>query len=136
MEVLNQNLDEGEYRLPTAPPNSTAEQQQAIMESAGGKPWAMISYHKSLNTNMGMNMFRGLVIDLLSVYLLVWLLLQFANLQFQSALLASLAVGIISYLTIPYLKTIWFETSSIAYLIDAVVQWGLVGAWLGWRLTK
>jgi len=136
MEVLSQNLEEGQYMLPTAPPNSTPEQQQAIMESATGKPWATISYHKSMNTSMGMNMLRGIVIDLISVFLLVWLLLQSANLQFKSALLSSLAVGIIGYLTIPYLNTIWFEESSIGHLVDAVVQWGLVGAWLGWWLTK
>ena len=136
MEVLTQNLEEGQYMLPTAPPNSTPEQQQAIMESSTGKPWATLTYHKSMSTDMGMNMLRGIAIDLLSVFLLVWLLLQSANLQFKSALLSSLAVGVIGYLTIPYLNTIWFEESSIGYLIDAVAQWGLVGVWLGWWLTK
>lgn len=136
MQVLAENLQEGEYLLPTAPPNSTPEQQQAIMESSAGKPWASISYHKSLNTDMGMPMIRAFVIDLLSVFLLVWLLLQFSNLQFRSALLAALAVGIIGYLTIPYLSSIWFEKNSLTYLMDAVVQWGLIGAWLGWWLTK
>ena len=85
---------------------------------------------------MGMNMLRGFVIDLISIFLLVWLLMQFANLQFKSILLTSLAVGGIGYLTIPYLNTIWFDESSIGYLIDTLVQWGLVGTWLGWWLTK
>jgi hypothetical protein len=49
---------------------------------------------------------------------------------------ASIAVGIIGYLTIPYLNTIWFETSSMGYLVDALVQWGLVGVWLGWYLPR
>ena len=136
MEALTQNLDEGEYMMPMPAPNSTPEQQQAFMETSAGKPWATLAYHKSMSSEMGMNMFRAIVIDLLAVFLLVWLLLQFANLQFRTALLSSLAVGAIGYLTIPYLNTIWFETSSIGYLIDAVVQWGLVGVWLGWWLTK
>ncbi len=136
MEVLSQNLEEGQYMLPTAPPNSTPEQQQAIMESSTGKPWATLTYHKSMSADMGMNMLRAFAIDLLSVFLLVWLLLQSANLQFKSALLSSLAVGVIGYLTIPYLNTIWFEESSNGHLVDAVVQWGLVGVWLGWWLTK
>jgi hypothetical protein len=136
MEALTQNLGEGQYMMPMPAPNSTPEQQQAFMESSAGKPWATISYHKSMTTEMGMNMFRAIVVDLLAVFLLVWLLLQFANLQFRTALLSSLAVGAIGYLTIPYLNTIWFENSSIGYLIDAVAQWGLVGVWLGWWLTK
>ena len=136
LDVLSQNLEEGQYMLPTAPPNSTPEQYQAVMDNSAGKPWAVISYHKSMDTGMGMNMLRGFVIDLISIFLLVWLLMQFANLQFKSILLTSLAVGGIGYLTIPYLNTIWFDESSIGYLIDTLVQWGLVGTWLGWWLTK
>jgi hypothetical protein len=49
---------------------------------------------------------------------------------------ACVAVGIIGYLTIPYLNSVWFEGSSMGYLVDALVQWGLVGAWLGWWLPK
>jgi len=136
MEVLTQNLEEGQYMMPMPAPNSTPEQQQAFMEVNAGKPWATLAYHKSMSTNMGMNMFRAFLVDLLAVFLLVWLLGQRATLQMGSAVLSSLAVGGIGYLTIPYLNTIWFETSSIGYLIDTFVQWGLVGVWLGWWLTK
>jgi len=45
-------------------------------------------------------------------------------------------VGLIGYLTIPYLNSIWFETNSIGHLIDAFVSWGLVGIWLGWWLPR
>ncbi len=136
MEVLAQNLDEGQYMMPMPAPNSTPEQQEAFMKSSAGKPWVTLAYHKSMSTEMGMNMFRAFVVDLLAVFLLVWLLGQRATLQMGSTVLSSLAVGGIGYLTIPYLNTIWFETSSVAYLIDAFVQWGLVGVWLGWWLTK
>jgi len=136
METLVQNLDEGSYMLPQAPPGSSPEEQQAYMESQSGKPWTTISYHKAFNTNMGMNMFRGFVIDLVAVFLLVWLLLKSANLDFKTALLSALAVGTIAYLTIPYLNSIWFDENTIGYIIDLVAQWGLVGVWLGWWLTK
>lgn len=46
------------------------------------------------------------------------------------------AIGIIGYLTIPYLYSIWFETNSLGHLVDALVSWGLVGAWLGWWLPR
>ncbi|MBK9017196.1 MAG: hypothetical protein IPM82_25800 [Saprospiraceae bacterium] len=136
MQALSQNLQEGSYYLPNLPPGSTPEQQEAYMESATGKPWATVTYHEAMKTNMGMNMFRGLVIDLLSAFLLIWLLGKMANPSFQTILMSALAVGFIGYFTIPYLNTIWFETSSLSYLIDAVVQWGLVGVWLGWYLPR
>ena len=137
MEALNQNLTEaGTYFLPGVPPGTSNEQAQAAMESSMGKPWASISYHKSFSMNMGMNMFRGFAVDLLAAWLLVWLLLKFETLNMGAALQTSLAVGIISYLTIPYLNSIWFESNSVGHLIDAIVSWGLVGAWLGWWLPR
>lgn len=134
--LAQQGLPEGSYMLPMPAPGSTSEQQQAFMESSAGKPWASISYHSSFNTAMGMSMFRAFVVDLVAAFLLCWLLLKIPTLDFKTALLSSLAVGFIGYLTIPYLNAIWFEDNSIGYFIDAIVQWGLVGAWLGWYLTK
>ena len=136
LQVLSQNLKEGTYYLPNLPPGSTSEQQAAYMESATGKPWAQVTYHEAMSSNMGMSMFRGFLIDFLAAFLLIWMLGKMANPSFQTILLSSLAVGIIGYLTIPYLNTIWFETSSLAYLVDAVAQWGLVGVWLGWYLNR
>lgn len=137
MEALNQNLTEaGTYMLPGSAPGTSHEEQAAQMERSAGKPWASISYHKSLSTDMGMNMFRGFMVDLVAAWLLVWLLLKFETLNMGTALQTSLAVGIIGYLTIPYLNSIWFEGNSIGHLIDAIVSWGLVGAWLGWWLPR
>jgi hypothetical protein len=137
MEALNQNLsEEGTYMIPGVAPGSSQEQEMAAMESGIGKPWASISYHKSFSVNMGMNMFRGLVVDLLAAFLLIWLLLKSNNLNLSTALQASVAVGLIGYLTIPYLDSIWFETNSLGHLVDAVASWGLVGLWLGWWLPR
>ncbi len=81
-------------------------------------------------------MFRGFAIDLLAAFLMIWLLLKFKSLNMLTVIQASIAVGLIGYLTIPYLDSIWFEGNSIEYLIDALVQWGLVGVWLGWWLPR
>lgn len=137
MEVLNQNLTEsGTYMLPNVPPGTPHEAAEKSMESHAGKPWASISYHTSLDTSMGTNLLRGFAVDLLAAWLLVWLLLKFETLQMRSALQCSLAVGVIAYLTIPYLNSVWFKNDSIAHLIDAIGSWGLVGLWLGWWLPK
>ena len=128
-------LDEGSYLLPNVPPDQL-DQQEELMKPYLGKPWAQITYHKSFDMNMGMNMLRAFVIDLLAAFLLVWLLMKFREKDMMTCVLASLAIGAIGYLTIPYLNTIWFKTSSMGYLVDTVVQWGLVGAWLGWWLNR
>ncbi len=136
MTFLSENMEEGQFMLPTVPPDASDEVRTQLMESSVGKPWAKISYHNSLNMNMGMNMLRGLVIDFLSIFMLCWILLKMAKLDFSTALLSSLAVGAIAYLTIPYLNHIWFEGNTMGYIVDLFVQWGLVGAWLGWWLPR
>ncbi|MBV6440627.1 MAG: hypothetical protein DYG98_16955 [Haliscomenobacteraceae bacterium CHB4] len=136
MATLVKNLDDGSYMLPQLPAGSSKEEQQKFMEESAGKPWATISYHKSFNGSMGMNMLRAILVDWVAVFLLVWLLMKNTNLDFKTSLLSSLAVGAIAYLTIPYLNSIWFESNTIGYLVDLVMQWGLVGAWLGWWLTR
>lgn len=136
LEFLSQNLEEGEYFLPTAPPGAPQEEYQNLMEESIGKPWARISYHAEMEMSMGLNLIRGFVVDFVAVWLLVWILLQFAQLDFKSALITSLMVGAISYLTIPYLNSIWFEGNTLGYVVDVIVQWGLMGIWLGWYLKK
>lgn len=135
LQTLSQNLQEGQYFLPQWPEKSP-EEQRAAMESSAGKPWATISYHPSMNTGMGLNMVRGLAADLVAAFLLTWLLLRFAQLDMRTAVLAALAVGGTGYLTIAYLNSVWFEGHTIGQLIDTVVQWGLVGVWLGWWLRR
>lgn len=137
LESLNQNLsEEGTYFLPNVPPGTSHDQAEAQMKDRMGKPWASVTYHKSMDTNMGINMVRGFSIDLVSVYLLIWLLMQFRDFSLITAVKASVAVGFIAYLTIPYLFSIWFDLHSTAHLIDAIVPWAVIGAWLGWYLNR
>ncbi|MBL7827765.1 MAG: hypothetical protein JNJ57_14135 [Saprospiraceae bacterium] len=137
LEVLGQNLPgEGNYFLPMPAPGASEEEAKKTMESSMGKPWAQVSYHKAFEVNMGMNMFRGFAVDAVAAFLLIWLLMQMQNLNMMRTIQASVAVGVISYLTIPYLNSIWFENDSLGHLVDALVSWGLVGAWLGWWLNR
>jgi len=137
MEFLNQNLsEEGTYMLPMSPPGSSPEQEAALMESSAGKPWASISYHRSFSMAMGMNMFRGFAADLLAAWLLVWLLMQFQTVTLRSAVQASVAVCVFGYLTISYLNSVWFESNSMGFLVDALASGGLLGLWLGWWLPR
>jgi glycerol uptake facilitator-like aquaporin len=137
LEALAANdVKEGNYFLPRMPLSASQEENHEFGMQNQGKPWARISYHHSLNYNFGMNMFRGFVIDFISVFMLIWMLLQFKKLDFKSTLMAALFIGFISYTTTHYLNSVWFEGNSIPDMIDAVVQWGLCGAWLGWWLNR
>ncbi|MBK8700072.1 MAG: hypothetical protein IPN29_11300 [Saprospiraceae bacterium] len=137
MQFLGENIGaDGNYFLPNYPPGTSMEDQQKMMEAAAGKPWAMISYHSSMDMSMSMNMFRGLVVDLLAVAMLIWLLMKFQNSNFTTVISSSICVGLISYLTTQYTNSIWFETNSMPDLIDALVSWALVGGWLGYWLNR
>ncbi|HHS95034.1 MAG TPA: hypothetical protein ENJ45_00470 [Phaeodactylibacter sp.] len=137
LECLNQNLsEEGTYFMPRLALDAPSEDQEAFYQKQEGKPWAIVSYHKNMQNTMGMNLGRGFLIDFLSVFLLCWILMRMKDLDMKTILLTALAVGIIGYLTINYLNTIWFKNNSIPYLIDAVLSWGLVGIWLGWFLPR
>ncbi len=128
--------EEGTYFLPTYAPGASQEDQQKLMETMAGKPWAQISYHKSMNTAMGMNMVRGFLVDVFAVMLLIWLLSKIPGLTFQTAITSSIVVGVIGYLTTEYTNSIWFENNSVPDLIDAIVSWAICGTWLGYWLRK
>lgn len=142
MNFLNGQLTEdGSYFLPTYPAGASNEVMEQYMKQAEGKPWAVIAYHKQMKMNMGMNIFRGLIVDIIMVGLFCWILSAFANPRFGNVFLASLLVGLIVFLNAPYTIHIWYETFDLgASLIDAIAGWGLAGLWLGWwygnRSTK
>jgi hypothetical protein len=134
---LSQNLTaEGTYMVPNSPPGTSHDQAEKDMEKYMGKPWATVSYHPAMTMNMGMNMARGIAVDFIAVFLLVWLLGRFARLDMSSAVTTSVTIGIISYLTFPYLNSIWMEVRSLGHLVDAIVPWALIGGWLGWFLNR
>jgi hypothetical protein len=136
LDFLDKNLEEGFYFLPNVPQGTSAEEYAKYEKENAGKPWAQVFYHKANTTNMPMNMARGFLVDIIAVALLVWILSKMAYPNFQTILLCSIAVGLIGYLTGIYTNSIWFETKVLSDLIDAVVGYGLVGAWLGWWLRK
>ncbi len=136
LDVLEANLEEGTYFIPNLSKDATAEDREAYTNERMGKPWAMVSYHEAMDMSFGMNLVRGFVTDVLAVFLLCWLLMKIDRLDLKTALLSSLAVGLIGYLSINYINQVWFESDSIPHLIDAIVQWGLCGLWLGLYLRN
>ena len=129
-------LEHGSYMVPGTPPGTSMDDEQALLEESVGKPWAYIHYRPEAKMTMGMNMFRGFAANFVAVLLLCWVLVKIGENSFFTTLKACLAIGILSYCTTSYSESIWFETNSLGNLTDALVGWGLCGAWLGWWLNR
>ncbi|HZF64047.1 MAG TPA: hypothetical protein VEZ55_06180 [Chitinophagaceae bacterium] len=133
----NQQLPEGGYILPTVTENASMDEWNEMMKKAEGKPWASIQYHKALKTNMGLNMIRGLIIDILTVWLFCWILARLQLPSFTTIVITSLLTGLIIFFNVPYTNFIWYENFDIwAHLLDAIVSWGLCGLWLAWWFSR
>ena len=136
LNYLNEHLEEGFYFLPNVPEGTSAQEEQKAMEDGMGKPWAQIYFHKSMTMNMGLNLARGFIIDFVIVLLICWILQKMANPSAQTIMLACLSVALISYLSTFYLNSIWYETKTLVDLLDGLVSFGALGAWLAWWLKR
>jgi hypothetical protein len=138
MNYLNQQFSEdGSYFLPRYPPGATHEEMEKAMESSVGKPWAQIQYHKTMNMNMGSNILRGLIVNIIMVAFLCWILVKIPPSGFGIIFMACLFIGIIVFINSPYTIHIWYLKADImAHLADALISWGLCGVWLGWWLNR
>jgi hypothetical protein len=138
LKMLGDSLGaEGQYFLPGAPPGTTMEEMEKISAAGKGKPWAQISYHRSMDMDMTANLLRGLGTNIIVAFVLVWLLGKMKNLTFANAFMACLAVGFVAFCVHPYPTYIWYKTPGIKMeLLDSLVSFGLAGIWLGWFLPK
>jgi hypothetical protein len=133
IEAINSlGLEEGDYFVPQAKPGSSAEEIAAMQEKYLGKPWAKVTYRKTLENNMAVNMFRGWSVTFIATLLFCWLLGNYREIKYSNAITSALAVGLIGYFINPYLNAIWFEGNSMPDLIDAIVPWALFGVFMGW----
>lgn len=68
LEFLSQNLEEaGTYMLPVPPPGTPMDQEQTYLALYEGKPWAHITYHKSMSMAMGSGLARSFAANLVAV---------------------------------------------------------------------
>ncbi|MDR3714298.1 MAG: hypothetical protein P4L51_15885 [Puia sp.] len=138
MSYLNsQFAEDGSYLLPSFPKGTSREEMEKQMKGSAGKPWMQIQYHKAMNVNMGANIFRGLIIDIIMVALLCWILMRIHPASFAKIFIACFLTGVIVFINSPYTIHIWYGKADIdAHLADALVSWSLCGTWLGWWLNR
>jgi uncharacterized membrane protein YeaQ/YmgE (transglycosylase-associated protein family) len=137
IDYLKNNIGEdGTYFIPNLPPNASSDDEQKLRTESGGKPWATISYHSAFNANMTMNMARGILVNIVTIWLLMWLLAKNTASNFNTTIVSCIVVGLIGYLSLPYTNSIWYTSNTLPDLIDAIVGWGAVGAWLGYWINR
>lgn len=141
MKVLNSSLTkDGGYLLPSAPASASSDEKMKKMTDNFGKPWASVQYHKSFTTDtnkMTMNMAKGVGFSIVMIFLACWIIGKFAKPTFVNVFSTSLFMGLIVYINVPYSEAIWYDIfDAKAYLIDAIMCWGVTGIWLGWWMTR
>ena len=138
LAYLNTQFDSsGGYLLPTTPKTASSKDMESAQEASMDKPWAQIFYHKSLNTNMGINMVKNLITNFIMVLFFCWIISGYTANSFGKTFIAALLTGLIIFLHGAYTIHIWYETFDLqAHLADYLVSWGLTGIWLGWWLNK
>lgn len=128
---------DGHFMVPTVDPNASAEEIEKITADMKGKPWAVINYHSAYNVDMGSNILRGLLVDIIIAWLVCWILLGNPQPGFGRTYLSCLAIGLTGYLFLPYSEFMWYQTGGATQnLIDVLVSWSLCGVWLGWWLGR
>ena len=127
----------GGYMLPNTPKGASSKDMQSLAERSMGKPWAQVYYHSSLNTNMGINMLKNLVTNVLMVLFFCWIVSGYTTNSFGKTFVASLLIGVIIFLHASYTEHIWYETFDLeAHFFDYMFSWGATGIWLGWWLNR
>ncbi len=129
---------DGQYVVPRSNPNSSQEEMAKFDKGRQGKPWAIITYHTALKSDMGMAAARSYTTAFLSV--LIFILLMGKNHgTFLTIFFKSIGIAIFVFAFVYYNSNIWLQTPWEVIrpeLIDLLAAWGLCGVWLGWWLNK
>lgn len=127
----------GGYMLPRPVNAANVEEVEQFTKQLQGRPWARVIYYPAYEMNMYMSMLRGLITNIIIVFLFLTLVNRFKYKKFFSIFLSSLFVGIISFSNTFYTQHLWYPSYEIiADLIDAVVSWGICGIWLGFIMQE
>jgi hypothetical protein len=140
ISFLKSNLTEGRYMIPTLPEGASREEHEAAMSKMDGKEWAIVDFHSRMEASgkaMGINMIRGFLVNILIVYLFIWILTRSGMPSFKNIFMSSVLLGFIVFLNSPYTNFIWFKSPGIWQdFTDSIVAWGAAGIWLGWYLNR
>lgn len=126
---------EGQYMIPQAAAGSSQEEAAKFMEAQAGKPWAMVTFHRAMKTDMTGAMTRGFLIAVFTSLLVGWIIQRKEKSSFSDGFITSLLTGLVCFFYVWYNNHNWFETPwsvlrGEAY--DLIIAWSLHGIWAGW----
>jgi hypothetical protein len=140
MNQLSSTIKEdGMYMLPGLPPGSSRTEHEEFGKQMDGKPFATITYRTQYNFDMAKPIIQGFIIDLVLVFLLIYILTRGGTPGSLRIFAGSIALGLFTWLSGPLTGYNWFQLpfeTITGHLIDAFVSWGLAGLWLGWWLNR
>ena len=136
--LKSQQLEPGRYFLPTSPKGASMEEQEALMSKIEGQSWAIVDYHSTWsNSDMPINMARGLLVDIIMVWLFVWLITRNGTPPFGTIFMSAVVLGFIAFLNFPYAYFIWHKSPGIwSDFMDGIIAWAACGLFLGWFLNR
>ncbi len=137
LNAVTANISEdGMYMLPSAP---TKKQQQDMMKSMEGKPWATVIFHKSMHNDMTMRIIRSFLVYFFLTLSLIYVLSRGGTPTRMRSFSGSFALGLFAFIWSDYQGHIWFDLPwhmILGDLVDSLVAWSLCGIWVGWWLNR
>ncbi len=137
--ITNTLKTDGQYMLPTTPPDAPYEKMEKMGKQMDGKPWAIVTFHQSYKNDMVMPIVRSFFIALVCVILVCWVIQRLGRRTFGAVFSTVLTFGMICFLFVWYNQHNWLQTSWEVLkgeLIDNLAGWGLCGIWLGWWYSR
>lgn len=134
LKNLNENLSEdGLYYIPSKKEDQNVEE---FNKSVDGKPYATISYHKSLSTNMAKGMSLGFLFNFLGLLMASLILFNLkTSLGFLPRWLLVMSIASIIFFMNILTSWNWWNTPThflLGEIWDLVLGWGITGIWLAW----
>ena len=140
LNTLSSHLPaDGQYLVPRAKPEASAEEMEKMGAQMKGKPWAVITYQKAYDIEMGMSIFRGFLIALVCALVVCSVISKLAVKTFGNIFGVVMSFAAISFLYVWYNQHNWFDVPWSVLkgeLIDILVSWGLAGLWLAWWYSR
>lgn len=137
--ILNalQGLEEGVYMMPGHSQDMSNEEMEKMDREMEGKPWAQVTYHKKWETGMGPAMARGLVFNIISVCIVLFMVSKIGSKQqsFFSKFLIVFLFGVFIMFQENLMNWNWMGTPlhyAVPEMIDSLVGWSLCGAFIAW----
>lgn len=129
--LAEMDLKPGMYAVgANLPPEDMADpdQRNAINAEMEGKPWAVVHYHEAWSSDMGLNLIRSLMMNLITAFLLFWMMRNLSNPTRFRRIVLALSVGWVGFMFFPYSNFIWYKNPDIlAHMLDGTVPFVLLG---------